>query len=122
MSDNLLPQKNDLIGKILTHKTVGCDVDERKHSGTSNPYIVYGFDEIRPFCFCSGKAKKTMHSGIVDIYATGNCPNELRSSVMSLLADAGIKVSALPEGYSEERREWTLRIQFRYESVNSFEN
>lgn len=120
MSNKLLPQKNNLIGKILTRETVGCDVDERKHSGTDNPYIIYGFDDIRPFCFCSGRARKTMHSGIVDIYSVGNCPNELRDKVMKLLGNAGIKVAALPEGYTEERREWTLRIQFRYESVNNF--
>lgn len=112
--------KKDLIADILTRETTGCDVGEWKVTGNTNPYIGYYFTGIEPTCFASGRARKTIHVGNVDIYANAN-PEAVRQKVNKLLTAAGVKTKTLSDGYDLEHKQWLLRIQFRYTTANSEE-
>lgn len=109
--------KKDLIADILTRETTGCDVGECKVTGTTDPYIGYYFTGIAPTCFASGRARKTLHIGNIDIYANAN-PEAVRERVNELLEQHGIKTSTLSDGYDLEYKRWLLRIQFRYTTLN----
>lgn len=112
------PVKHDIIGKLLTLETVGCDVAEQRISTTGESYVSYAFIGIEPCMIASGIARKTRHIGTVDIVGPVTSTEDIRRKVVDILSSAGVKVKTLQDGYEPERREWLLRISFDYTTDN----
>ncbi len=112
------PVKCDIIGKLLTHKAIGCDVAEQYISTTGKSYVSYAFTGIEPCMIASGIARKTRHIGTVDIVGPAASTEDTRRKVVNILASAGIKIKTLQDGYEPELREWLLRISFDYTTDN----
>lgn len=112
------PVKHDIIGKLLTRETVGCDVAEQRISTTGESYVSYAFVGVEPCMIASGIAHKTRHIGTVDIVGPAASTEDIRRKVVDILSSADVKVKTLQDGYEPERREWLLRISFDYITDN----